>query len=158
MPDMLVKLYELPDYPAVLASQRAMGIDIRRCLGAEKHVVTSWVRQHFNVAWQSETEVSFSRVPLACFIATEGDTLLGFACYDVVRKGFFGPTGVDEAQRKRGIGKALLLACMDAMWHEGYGYAIIAAAGPTGFYERSVNAVAIPDSSPGVFRGMLKGD
>jgi hypothetical protein len=39
---------------------------------------------------------------------------------------------------------------------QGYGYAIIGAAGPVDFYAKAVNAVAIPDSWPGVYKGMLR--
>ena len=38
---------------------------------------------------------------------------------------------------------------------QGYGYAIIGGAGPIGFYEKSVGAIAIPGSSPGIYKGML---
>jgi GNAT superfamily N-acetyltransferase len=64
---------------------------------------------------------------------------------------------VDETYRGRGIGKALLLACLHDMWAQGYGYAIIGWAGPVDFYIRAVGAIVIPDSSPGIYRGMLKG-
>ena len=38
----------------------------------------------------------------------------------------------------------------------GYGYAIIGDVGPSAFYEKSVGATVIPDSEPGVYRGMLR--
>jgi hypothetical protein len=85
----------------------------------------------------------------------EGKQLIGFSCYDTTAKGFFGPAGVSEAARGRGTGRALLIACLHAMRFEGYGYAIIGDAGPTDFYEKAVGAVAIPDSVPGVYAGML---
>lgn len=154
--DMLVKLYELP--PLDLESMTAQGIDIRRALAPEKHVVVNWVREHFYKTWTSETEVSFSRTPISCFIAVENRQMIGFACYDTACRNFFGPTGVDEAQRGRGIGKALLLVCLHAMKADGYGYAIIGAAGPGDFYARAVGATPILGSKPGVYRGMLYED
>lgn len=156
MPDMLVKLYELPDSRPLYEALRAEGIDIRRSIAPEKHRVTDWVRQHFSQGWQSETEVSYSSRPISCWVATQGNTLLGFACYDATARGFFGPTGVDETLRGKGIGKALLFACLEDMRAQGYGYAIIGAAGPVDFYAKAVNAVAIPDSWPGVYKGMLR--
>lgn len=158
MPDMLVKLYALPELAPVMASQAQQGVVIRRALAPEQSFVADWVRDHFSNAWASETTVSFARQPLSCYIAVAEGQVLGFACYDSILKGFFGPTGVDESQRGRGIGAALLLACLHAMRHEGYGYAIIGAAGPTGFYERIVGATVIPDSAPGIYRGILKVD
>jgi GNAT superfamily N-acetyltransferase len=155
MPDMLVKLYELPDCDELFARLAAEGVDIRRAIPPEKHVVVKWVRETFGEGWASETEVAFTNHPTSCHIATHEGTILGFACYDATCKNFFGPTGVAEAQRKRGIGKALLIACLRDMKAEGYGYAIIGGAGPVDFYARTVGATPIPNSWPGIYRGML---
>lgn len=70
-------------------------------------------------------------------------------------KGFFGPTGVDMSARGKGIGQALLLRTLLDMRDQGYGYAVIGGAGPTEFYQRSVGAIPIEGSSPGIYRGML---
>lgn len=157
MPDMLVKLYTLPEIAPVLTDQRIAGVDIRRAIAPEKHVVVAWVRQHFSEGWASECDVSFCNQPVTCFLAVENGQLLGFACYDATCKDFFGPTGVAESQRGRGIGKALLLACLHDMRAHGYGYAIIGAAGPIDFYSKAVGAIPIDDSWPGVYRGLLSG-
>ena len=82
--------------------------------------------------------------------------MLGFGCYDTTAKGFFGPTGVDEAARGKGIGAALLLVCLHALYADGYAYGIIGGAGPVEFYEKIVGAMVIPGSDPGVYRGMLR--
>ncbi len=154
--DMLVKLYALPDLAPSMQRQAQAGVIIRRAIPPEKHIVVDWVRETFAKAWGSETEVAFSRHPVSCFIAVDDENLIGFACYDATYKGFFGPTGVDETKRGRGTGEALLLACLHAMHAEGYGYAIIGAAGPTDFYAKTVGAVAIEGSWPGIYRGMLR--
>lgn len=155
MADMLVKLYELPALEPLLARLDAEGVTVRRALAAEKHLVIDWIGQHFWPHWQSECEAAFGHQPVSCYVAVGGRELLGFACYDVTRKGFFGPTGVAETARGRGIGKALLLVCLHSMWVEGYGYAIIGGAGPVDFYRQAVGAIEIPDSTPGVYRGLL---
>lgn len=156
MPDMLVKLYTLPPLEAEIAAQQAKGITIRRGIAPEKHLVSRWVGQHFSPGWVSEVEVAFNRAPPTCWLAVEGHELIGFGCYDTSAKGFFGPTGVSEAARGRGAGRALLIACLHAMRWEGYGYAIIGWAGPTDFYERAVGAIPIPDSEPGAYAGLLR--
>jgi hypothetical protein len=38
----------------------------------------------------------------------------------------------------------------------GYVYAIIAAAGPVDFNRKTVGAIAIPDSEPGIYTDLLK--
>ena len=58
MPDMLVKLYDLPPLEPLLEGQRANGIIIRRALAPEKHHVLDWAARHFskggpaNVMWR----------------------------------------------------------------------------------------------------------
>lgn len=158
MPDMLVKLYTLPDLEPAIAQQRAAGVEIRRALPPEKHVVVEWVRRAFGDIWASETDVSFSHRPVGCFIAVAGQQMLGFACYEATCKDYFGPTGVSEAARGRGIGAALLLAALHALRAEGYAYAIIGAVGPAEFYSKVVGATLIPDSTPGILGGMLRAE
>lgn len=155
MPDMLVKLYELPPLEPALSAMQVHGISLRRGLAPEKHLVLAWIREHFGNYWASETDVAFSRQPISCFVATAGNHLLGFACYDSTGKGFFGPTGVSEAARGKGVGKALLLQSLHSMFQEGYGYAIIGGVGPAEFYAQVAGAVVIPDSDPGIYRGLL---
>ncbi len=157
MTDMLAKLYALPLLEPVIAAQAEQGITLRRALAPEKHHVLAWIQQHFSMYWVSECDVTFSRHPVSCFIATEGGQMIGFAAYDATRRGFFGPTGVSEAARGRGTGKALFLACLHDMWTQGYGYAAIGGVGPVEFYEKVVGAFVIPDSTPGVYGDMLRG-
>lgn len=156
MPDLLVKLYDLPALEPVIARQRALGITIRRGMAPEKHLVLDWVGQHFADYWVSEADVGFSARPPSVFLAHRGDQMLGFACYDTAHKNFFGPTGVDEAERGQGIGGALLLATLHAMREVGYIYGIIGWAGPVEYYEKVVGAKVIPGTEPpGSYRGML---
>ncbi len=156
MPDMLVKLYELPDENGPIAELRNAGIVIRPAMAYEKHRVVEWVRRTFHDAWASECEVAFSHHPVSCFIATEAGAIVGFACYECTCLDYFGPTGVAESQRGRGIGKALFLACLAALRAKGYAYAIVGGAGPTEFYARTVGATVIEGSSPGIYRDPLK--
>jgi hypothetical protein len=102
MSDMLVKLYQLPEFAPVYQQLTNDGIDIRRAIAPEKHVVIEWVRQHFNNGWASECEVAFSIQPVSCFIAIKQGVIIGFACYEATNKNFFGPTGVLESERKLG--------------------------------------------------------
>jgi GNAT superfamily N-acetyltransferase len=154
---MLVRLYDLPEMTERLRALRESGIEVRRALAPEKHVVVSWVRETFGDAWASECEVSFSRLPISCFRAQRDQDLLGFACYDATAKAFFGPTGVLESERKRGIGTALLLTALHAMAAEGYAYAIIGGVGPADFYARAAGAVPIAGSTPGIYADLLRG-
>ena len=63
---------------------------------------------------------------------------------------------VEPHHRGKGIGKALLLAALEGLREMGYVYAIIGAAGPVRFYQKTVGAIIIPDSEPGIYTDMLK--
>ncbi|MBL8133806.1 MAG: GNAT family N-acetyltransferase [Anaerolineae bacterium] len=157
MTDMLVKLYALPEQHTLLARLAEQGIEVRRAMAPEKHVVLDFIRQHFSPFWVSETEVAYARQPISCFVAVQDGRCIGFGCYDATRRGFFGPTGVDDSCRGKGVGKALLLACLHDMLAQGYGYAVIGGVGPVEFYAGAAGATLIPESTPGVYKGMLRG-
>ena len=151
MPDLLVKLYKLPGGELNLKKPGASEIRFRRAMAYEKHQVINWVREHFGNGWASECDVAFSNRPISCHIATENEVILGFACYDSTSRGMFGPIGVTESVRGRGIGRGLLLASLHAMVAVGYAYAIIGGAGSMEFYQRVVNVMEVPDSTPGIY-------
>jgi hypothetical protein len=158
---MLVKLYELELDWGFVAEQAARGITIRKPIGPEKHTLIDWVREQFSNAWASETDSATSNTPTSCFVAVEDGAdgtgaLIGFGCYDATALGFFGPVGVREDCRGRGTGRALLLACLLDMKLKGYGYAVIGAVGPAEFYRKTVGAVEIPDSAPGLWKTWVR--
>jgi GNAT superfamily N-acetyltransferase len=157
MPDMLVKLYELPDSSALYKKLADQGIRIIRPMTPNKTKVVEWVREHFRDGWADEISAAFTHFPVSCFIAYDENEkkILGFAGYDCTYKDFFGPTGVDETQRGKGIGGALFLRCMEAMRDEGYGYAIIGSAGPVDFYNKMSGATVIEGSSPGIYKELI---
>ncbi len=155
MPDMLVKLYDLPPLQPQLEGFATEGLIVRTARAYEKHLVIDWVDQLFGRGWSSECEVAFSRQPISCFVATQHGALLGFACYESTWKNFFGPMGVAESSRMRGIGRVLLLTCLHAMAEQGYAYAIIGATGDPVFYTKTVGAILIEGSEPGMYRDRL---
>jgi len=155
MIDMLVRLYELEDQSELYAKVEQQGIILRRARAYERHIVADWVGKHFSPKWVSEVKIAFSRQPVSCYIATKNKEVLGFACYDTTAKGFYGPTGVGEAARGTGIGKALLFKTMFALKDQGYVYGMIGGVGPREFYEKAIGAVEIPGSDPGIYRDIL---
>jgi len=151
MPDLLVNLLKLP---AIEPSSPAF--NIRRAQPFELTPVRNFVAENFSRSWADEISVGFARQPISVFVATTDRELAGFAAYECTRRGFFGPAGVVQTARGKGIGKALLLASLEALREMGYVYAIIGAAGPVRFYQKTVGAIIIPDSEPGIYTDLLK--
>lgn len=156
MPDMLVPLLKLPPLAPVLDAMREEGIVIRRALPFEAAPVRTFVETHFSVTWSDEIIGGYANKPSSVFIALREGQVVGFGAYECTQRNFFGPTGVAESERGRGIGKALLLACLWGMRDMGYAYGIIGGAGPVDFYARTVGATVIPDSVPGIYADPIR--
>jgi GNAT superfamily N-acetyltransferase len=156
MPDMLIKLYDLDDDWRFIAEQKEHGVMIRKPIGPEKHLLVEWVAGHFSPGWAAETDVATANTPRSCFVAVKASTIIGFACYDATALGYFGPTGVEKSERGKGIGQALLRACLLDMKLKGYGYAIAGDVNVPGYYRKAVGAIEIPDSSPGIYKNRAK--
>lgn len=155
MMDMLVRLYDLPDIEGELRKLGGEGVLIRRPGAYERHLVVDWVGRNFSPKWVSEAKTAFSRQPISCFIATREKEILGFACYDVTARGFLGPMGVAEDARKSGLGTALLVSALRGLRELGHAYGIIGGVGPADFYTRTVGAMPIEGSSPGIYVDIL---
>lgn len=150
MPDLLVNLLKLP------ARETDNEFIIRRAQPFELSPVRNFVAENFSPSWADEISVGFARQPISVYVATIDQKLAGFAAYECTRRGFFGPAGVVSAARGKGIGRALLLVSLEALREMGYVYAIIGAAGPVRFYQKTVGAIIIPDSEPGIYTDLLK--
>ena len=151
MPDLLVNLLKLPPL-----EHEWEGFLVRRAQPFEISQVRSFVAENFSQSWADEISVGFARQPISVFIATRERELIGFAAYECTRRGFFGPMGVVERAHGQGAGKALLLAALWGLREMGYVYAIVGAAGPVRFYQKTVGAIVIPDSEPGIYTNLLK--
>ena len=147
MPDMLVRLYDMPE----LNNNRAQkeGVAIKRALGLDKNKILDFIRNNFSDGWVCECERAMFNDPISCYIAVKDEEVIGFACYDSTAKGVFGPTGIKEAARGKGIGEALLHACLHSMREKGYAYAVIGwVSDAIEFYKKTAGAEVIEGSEP----------
>jgi predicted N-acetyltransferase YhbS len=151
MPDMLARLYGLPEARPHLERAAAAGFTLRRADPWDRERVREFIGANFGERWSAEADLAFVHTPITAFLAVKTGEIVGFAVYEVVRRGFFGPTGVHEHHRSLGLGAALLYCCLDSMREMGYGYAIIGGVGPAEFYEKVCGAFVIPDSQIGVY-------
>ncbi|MBQ8201586.1 MAG: GNAT family N-acetyltransferase [Clostridia bacterium] len=157
MADMLVKLYPLPEDSAIEASLAAQGIVIKQALAPDLSKVVAFTEECGHPGFADEVRVSFANMPVSCYIAVKDRKIVGFACYESTARGFFGPTAVLASERRKGIGKALLLKCLASLKDLGYAYAFIGwpAENALHFYENACRAVMIPDEGHGVYSRMI---
>lgn len=139
--DMITNLTRLP------REQEYEAFRIKRVFVGEKPRVLAFIRENFSEGWVNEAECAL--LQHKCFVAVKDGSILGFACYDATAKGYFGPIGVLEETRGKGVGTALLLRTLTCMREEGYGYAIIGWVDDAEqFYRKTVNAEWIPGGEP----------
>lgn len=157
MADMLVKLYGIPDPADAEARLLQDGVRIKRALAPDLHRIVAFTKTCHYEGFSGEVTAAFAHQPPSCYIATRDKEIIGFACFEVTARGFFGPTAVLEEERGKGVGKALLLRSLASMQEMGYAYAIIGWPSQRAipFYEKCVNAVMIEDASHGVYSRMI---
>ncbi|WP_226530234.1 GNAT family N-acetyltransferase [Metabacillus niabensis] len=139
--DMIVSLrdYSFPTIPT-------SGITFRKAKLSDASSLKIFVEKEFGNGWLDSIKNGFLKEDIPIFIAQDDQGIIGFACFDVVRrkKGLFGPMGTSFSNRIQGIGYTLLHYCLVEMKEIGYEYAVIGEAGPLEFYEKACNADVIP--------------
>src|SRR4051812_7076758 len=117
MPDMLVNLLNLKSANALLEQLEEKGFTLRRAQAFELTRLRTFIEANFSSAWADEAQVGFANKPVSVFIATRESKIVGFAAYECTRRDYFGPTGVSEDERGKGLGTALLLLSLHGL-HE----------------------------------------
>ncbi|OEE66853.1 hypothetical protein A1OO_13890 [Enterovibrio norvegicus FF-33] len=148
--DYLVKLYQ---NPFIESAALIKAVTIRKPIGPEKHMLLDWIETHFNEKWRSEADTAYSRKN-SLFIAIENNEILGFSCFDGTAKGFFGPLGVKENARAKGVGRQLLHKTLIAMKDYGYGYAVIPTTSED-YYRKYLDLIEINGSEKSVYHDMI---
>lgn len=157
MADMLVKLYPLPTCPGLEDSLRAKGVTIKKALAPDMSKIIAFTEENGHPGWADELRVCFTNQPVSCYIAVKDKQVIGFGCYEATARGFFGPTLVKASERRQGVGKALLLACLASLRELGYAYAFIGWPAPEAihFYQQATGGMMIPDERHGVYSRMV---
>lgn len=117
------------------------GITCRRLRPEEKTLLREWMDSDgCSPGWQYQVMKAADRNPTAVYVAENAGRYVGFACYDGVRPGWFGPMKTNEEYRGLGIGSVTFLKCLQSMKSVGYRRCEICAVGPLYFYSKVANA------------------
>ena len=148
--DRLNVLIDVHDNPRVSAERAAhlvtecarRGYEVRRADPDETELLAA-VAAEFGGAWPFELERAFGHDPAGVHVALVDGTYCGFAAHDGNNRGlgWFGPTGTWPAHRGKGLGEALLLACLVdvAAMHA---QCEVAWIGPRPFYDKVAGVAA----------------
>lgn len=128
-------------YAETCARVRASGYEVRRALGDEQSLVDAIARE-FGGAWPWEVTRALANDPPAVHLATQDGVYCAFAAHDGNNRGlgWFGPTGTWPAHRGRGLGEAVLLACLLDVAAD-HARCEIAWIGPRAFYDKIAGVV-----------------
>jgi GNAT superfamily N-acetyltransferase len=118
---------------------------IRRAVPADHEALEIYLSSQWTENWCRETLAGFGNEPISIFLALHEEldhaSIVGFSAYEVNQvDGGFGPTGVDPDHQGHGLGKDLLLACLDDLKRLGRRQCEIGWVGPVAFYHRLTGA------------------
>ena len=109
----------LPRYDALIDKLAAQGIVFERPRLDQREEVREWVRATFGDGWAHETDLGFEHDPVSVWIARAKGAVCGFAASNATGREYFGPTGVGPDFRLKGIGRVLVVKCMEDMQGDG---------------------------------------
>lgn len=126
---------------ALAAAAATNGYAIRRARADETTLVDA-VGIEFGGAWPFEVARALAHEPAGVHVATRDGAYCAFAAHDGNNRGlgWFGPTGTWPAHRGRGLGEAVLLACLVDV-AAAHARCEIAWIGPRPFYDKAAGIV-----------------
>lgn len=143
-------LIDLADNPAVTPKALAeltaraaeAGYEITRAGRDRAAVIAGAIGAAFGNVWAFEVERALAAEPAGVHVAVHrasGD-IAAFGAHDGNNRGlgWFGPAGTFEGHRGKGLGAALLVACLLDVVRSGKRTGIISWIGPRDFYSRTV--------------------
>ncbi|WSA75238.1 GNAT family N-acetyltransferase [Streptomyces sp. NBC_01799] len=121
----------------------AAGVQVRRLTPADEKPFLAWMNQ-WGGSWGGEAARALTYSPPRGHVAlregAEGPIYVGFACYGVNRRSWFGPMGTESSERGLGVGTVLLRRCLVDQRASGLDEAEIGWTAPIHFYARAVDA------------------
>jgi mycothiol synthase len=121
----------------LIAAAATKGYEVRRARADETALLEA-VRGEFGGAWPFELERALGHDPVGVHVALHDGAYCAFAAHDGNNRGlgWFGPTGTWPAHRGKGLGEAVLLACLVDVGVE-HPFCEVAWIGPRPFYDKA---------------------
>jgi hypothetical protein len=129
-------LIDVRGNPRLDRATSTRGYEIRRADAAEGDALAAAIAAEFGGAWPFETARALEVGGV--HVAVKGGGYAAFAAHDGNNQGlgWFGPAGTWSSHRGRGLGEALLLACLRDVAAK-HPQCEVAWIGPRRFYEQS---------------------
>jgi mycothiol synthase len=126
----------------LVARAIATGYEVRRARPDETALCDA-IAAGFGGAWPFEIARALEHDPPGVHVALADGAYAAFAAHDGNNRGlgWFGPTGTWPEHRGRGLGEALLLACLVDVAHD-HERCEVAWIGPRPFYEKAAGIAA----------------
>ncbi len=119
------------------------GFLFRKARLQEKKELVSWVRDTFSPFWAYEVSCGFSEDSTSIWLAEHKGEVVGFSAYSVLEPDWFGPIGVDERVRGKGIGTVLLYKAISSLRLDGHRFVTIPWTELLFFYSQLPGIVSI---------------
>jgi mycothiol synthase len=138
--NMLADLSSPLDTNAEVTALAAKGVTVRRVTLDDVAMLDTFFAKDFGAGWRLEAELALRNDPPAIHIALKDGEMIAFSAHSTQNRewGYFGPMGTTPAARGTGLGRILLLRCLEDLREAGHKTAIIPWVGPIGFYARNV--------------------
>jgi len=91
----------------------------------QREGVIDWIHSNFGPLYSHEASEAFRHDIPSLWLAYKGDEIVGFSSYGTSELNWFGPIGVIESERRKGVGSVLLYKALMGMKEEGRRIALI---------------------------------
>lgn len=138
--NMIADLTSPLDTSAEVAALERQGFTVRRVTFDDGPLLENFFAKDFGEPWLLESRLALNNDPPAIHLALKDGELIAFSAHSTQNRewGFFGPMGTTPAARGTGLGRVLLLRCLEDLRNAGRQTAVIPWVGPIGFYARNV--------------------
>jgi len=110
------KFYTPIDALWTMEKLRREGYTVEQAEPSALPKIQEWIRRKFGITWSIEAGLTKDRLDAGLlYVTNSDDEIIGFSVYGATAPYRFGPIGIDEKHRGKGIGKVLLYQTLQEM-------------------------------------------